>query len=348
MIVRNIEVPTGNILVVQGSKGLLECVSLGDYGKEHNLKADFMGLDRDLERVTHKKIMPLKKKWVITISSQYGCFIGCKFCDVPKVGKGVNASMMDMINQVEAALSLHPEVKHGERLNIHIARMGEPIFNPNCIGAMSVIMSKYKDRFDTIHPVLSTSLPWLPITTPELLESWVSFKNEICNGEAGIQLSINSTNEKERDEMFGDRGGQYELSELSEIASKWPLPVGRKYTLNFALAGYTINAERLRELFDPAKFLCKLTPMHKTQRALKHGIETPGDYTTYAPYREVEENLKAVGFDVIVFIASKEEDESLITCGNAVLALEHRLKKAQNKLQSGKAKWHTYKEVFDE
>lgn len=40
-ILRNIEVPTGNILIVEGDKGKLEVVSLGDYGKDVNLKADF-------------------------------------------------------------------------------------------------------------------------------------------------------------------------------------------------------------------------------------------------------------------------------------------------------------------
>lgn len=39
-ILRNIKVPTGNILIVDGDKGKLECLSIGDYGKEVNLKAD--------------------------------------------------------------------------------------------------------------------------------------------------------------------------------------------------------------------------------------------------------------------------------------------------------------------
>lgn len=59
--------------------------------------------------------------------------------------------------------------------------------------------------------------------------------------------------------------------------------------------------------------------MHKTHVAEQNGIQTSGDYTTYVPYKEHEENLKKAGYDVLVFIASKEEDESKITCGNAVL-----------------------------
>jgi hypothetical protein len=36
-ILRNIKVPTGNILVVQGALGELELLSLGDYGKDVNI-----------------------------------------------------------------------------------------------------------------------------------------------------------------------------------------------------------------------------------------------------------------------------------------------------------------------
>lgn len=42
-VLRNIKVPTGNILITEGDKGKLECLSIGDYGKEANIKASFMG-----------------------------------------------------------------------------------------------------------------------------------------------------------------------------------------------------------------------------------------------------------------------------------------------------------------
>ena len=59
--------------------------------------------------------------------------------------------------------------------------------------------------------------------------------------------------------------------------------------------------------------------MHKTNACIEKGILTDNGYDYYYPYKEVEENLKKEGFDVIVFIPSKEEDESKITCGNALL-----------------------------
>lgn len=60
-ILRNLEVPTGNILIVEGERGKkLELLSIGDYGKEQNIKADFMGLTRAIEGVPHGELLPLE------------------------------------------------------------------------------------------------------------------------------------------------------------------------------------------------------------------------------------------------------------------------------------------------
>ncbi len=91
-ILRNIEVPTGNILIVQGEHGRLEMLSLADYGKSVNVKADFLGLTREPEQVQHTEMLDLSEKWVITTSSQYGCAMNCKFCDAPCAGAGTNAT----------------------------------------------------------------------------------------------------------------------------------------------------------------------------------------------------------------------------------------------------------------
>ncbi len=108
--------------------------------------------------------------------------------------------------------------------------------------------------------------------------------------------------------------------QFQKTAEYWDKPKGRKYTLNFAVAGYEIDAERLRDLFSPNKFIIKLTPMHKTHTAIENDIKTQGDYTSLYPYQKHEEELKKVGFDVLVFIASEYEDLGRITCGNAILS----------------------------
>lgn len=295
-------------------------MSLGDYGKNVNLKADFLGLDREICKVEHAPLLPLTEKWVVTVSTQYGCSMNCKFCDVPRVGKGVNASYQDMLDQILSCLSLHPEVTATKRLNIHYARMGEPTWNRDVLELTKYVRKEIRPYIgrSLVHPVISTMLPKNNHMLMEYLNEWMDIKNENFCGDAGLQFSINSTNNIERDTMFS--GNACSIEEASEIGKALAFPKGRKITLNFAVADYEIDAEKLRDYFNPNKFLVKLTPMHKTRTAIENDIKTKGDYTSIYPYRQIEENLKAVGFDVLVFIASEYEDLGRITCGNAILS----------------------------
>lgn len=282
-IKKKIVVPTGEIYTAMGEKGLLEFLTVGDYGKNANIKADFLGITRDLNGVPNGEPMPLTEKWVITISTQYGCSMGCKFCDVPKVGIGRNATFNDLKEEALTAIKQHPEVKHTKRLNIHYARMGEPTWNANVL----------------LHAIC--------------------IKNEFYKGDAGLQFSINTTNDEERNYLFS--GSSLSLGEVSEIGKSLPMPVGRKYALNFALADDThIDGKRLRELFNPDKFMCKITPLHRTNSCDENDLHTSGGYELFTPYKAVEEDLKDNGFDVIVFVPSYDEDNGLITCGNAILS----------------------------
>lgn len=76
-----------------------------------NLKADFMGLTREIDHVKHQKMLPLSEKWVVTISTQYGCSMNCRFCDVPKVGKGVNATYDNLRCRAGILGYLYPRMK---------------------------------------------------------------------------------------------------------------------------------------------------------------------------------------------------------------------------------------------
>jgi 23S rRNA (adenine2503-C2)-methyltransferase len=296
----------------------LEFLSLGDYGKEKNIKADFMGITRELNGVPHSELMPLEKKWVITISTQYGCSMGCRFCDAPKVGHGENATFNDLVNQVKVALSLHSEVKKAERINLHYARMGEPTWNEAVIDSAYYLKGMFDRMGWGFHPVVSTMMPIFNENLKRFLRRWIELKNAF-NGEAGLQISINTTDDEIRAETMPLAINfppiYWDLSPLLEKGLK-----GRKIALNFALTDTPVDAKKLRRFFDPQYFMCKITPMHNTLAAAENGMITDGGYDYYYPYKQVEEELKAQGFDVIVFIPSKEEDESRITCGNAILA----------------------------
>lgn len=320
-ILENIKVPTGNICIAEGSKGKIEFLSIGDYGREANVKADFLGLTKEINGVAHSPLLPLEEKWVITVSSQYGCSMGCKFCDVPKVGAGINASEFDIVNQVLAGISLHPEVEYTKRLNVHYARMGEPTWNDSVLDATYQLNQILKGKNFGFHPVVSTMMPKRNTQLKAFLKEWLSIKNKTLKGEAGLQLSINTTDDQLRMESMSHN--TLSLLEISNMMHDLIAQLGvngRKIALNFALTDAEIDENLLRRLFDPKYFMCKITPMHLTNSCEKNNIITADGYEKYYPYRDVEERLKSVGFDVLVFIPSKEEDEGRITCGNAILS----------------------------
>lgn len=311
---------TGKIYVDTEHK--LEFLTVGDYGKENNIKANFLGLTKEINGVANTEVN-LSKKWVATISTQKGCPMNCKFCDVPKFGFYGNASIEDMERQIRTIIE-NESVRYTERFNVHFARMGEPTWNQDVLAfgiALKGVVRRCGLRADTVHPVVSTMLPRANTKLENFLHVWCSIKNDLYGGEAGLQLSINSTSDKQRLELFDSRS--LSLSAISKIADKLPMPKGRKYTLNFPVTAQTIlDAKELTSLFDKDKFIVKITPIHETASAIENRFEVTG-YSDYNVYRMFEQPLLEEGWDVIVFVPSKEEDSDRITCGNALIAEEH-------------------------
>lgn len=318
-------IPTGYLFVDDYERGQLETLSIGDYGKKYNVKADFLGYTKEISGVPNTYCMPLSEKWVVTLSTQYGCPMKCTFCDVPNVKFNGNATEDDLRKQLYSAIGLFPKTKYTERLNIHFARMGDPIFN-TCVLNFAQWLSRSKSiifadtglRIEVIHPVLTTSLPRKHKALRSNILHWCNIKNDLFNGQAGLQFSINSTNEEQRTKMFGDQ--QLHLEDFAKIAASLPYPVSRKYCLNFAYStDFEIDASVVKKYFDPEKFMCKITPIHNNNACRENKIKTEGGYDSWTPYKQPEEDLKAAGFDVLVFVPSIDEEEGLVTCGNAVL-----------------------------
>lgn len=309
---------TGKIYVDQDRR--LEFLTVGDYGKESNIKADFLGYTKKINGVQNKAV-DLSEKWVATISTQKGCPMNCDFCDVHKYGFFGNTSIGDLEYQISTILQ-GEDCKHTKRLNVHYARMGEPTFNPDVLGFTSDHLREVASRYilyDELHPVISTMLPKDNIRLLEFLLRWCEIKNDKYHGDAGLQFSINTTDDELRDKQFN--GMSLSLDEISKIADDLPMPVGRKYTLNFAVTKDSVlDAQKLTDLFDKDKFIVKITPIHETNSAVRNGYDISDSYRTFNVYESFEQPLLALGWDVIVFVPSLEEDSDRITCGNALIS----------------------------
>lgn len=310
---KKIETRTGAILV--DKERTLECLYVGDYGRENNIKADFLGLTKEINSVVHRDV-DLSKKMVVTISTQKGCPMNCMFCDCPYVGFKGNCDLIDLTYQTVNAIR-ESECFQTERFNLHFARMGEPSFNRDVIDFANILPFILPSDFKAkvIHPVVSTMLPRGNRYLAKFVLDWCDVKNTLYKGEAGIQFSINTLNSEARDKMFDNKS--LSLEDISSLSDLMPMPVGRKYTLNFAVtSACDLDPLKMSALFDKNKFIVKITPIHETRRAVDNSFEIIKDFDVYSKF---EKPLLEDGWDVIVFIPSAEEDADRITCGNALL-----------------------------
>ena len=299
----------------------LEYLYVGDYGKENNIKASFLGYDKRIDEVKHHDV-DITDKLVVTVSSQKGCPMNCNFCDCPKLGFKGNATLPELVTEIMSGVALSG-IKHGKRLNVHYARMGEPTFNPNVITSAEYIAKMLGDEnsdvtFDEYHPVVSTMMPKANKNLKEFLHKWVEI-GFVYGGEDGfgLQFSINTLNEDDRNAMFRNRS--MSLQEISDVIRELPMPKKRKYTLNFAVTSKSnLDVELMNKYFDKEKCIVKITPIHETVEAVDEGYEIVKDFDVYEKF---EQPLVDDGWDVIVFVPSKEEDADRITCGNSLIAL---------------------------
>ena len=299
----------------------LEYLYVGDYGKENNIKASFLGYDKRINEVKHHDV-DITDKLVVTVSSQKGCPMNCNFCDCPKLGFKGNATLPELVTEIMSGVALSG-IKHGKRLNVHYARMGEPTFNPNVITSAEYIAKMLGDEnsdvtFDKYHPVVSTMMPKANKNLREFLHRWVE-TGFVYGGEDGfgLQFSINTLDEDDRNAMFRNRS--MSLQEISEVIRELPMPKKRKYTLNFAVTSKSnLDVDLMNKYFDKDKCIVKITPIHETVEAVDEGYEIVKDFDVYEKF---EQPLVDDGWDVIVFVPSKEEDADRITCGNSLIAL---------------------------
>lgn len=310
---KKIKTNTGMILV--DKEKTLECLYVGDYGRENNIKADFLGLTKEIDYVENTEV-DLGKKMVVTISTQKGCPMNCMFCDCPFVPFKGNCSLDDLTYQVENAIR-ESGCPTTERFNLHFARMGEPSFNQNVIDFAKMLPNILPRGFNpnVIHPVVSTMLPKSNRYLSDFIFDWCDIKNVDYNGEAGLQFSINTLNNEARNKMFDNKS--LDLKDIAILANALPVPIGRKYTLNFAVtSSCDLDPAKMSYLFDKDKFIVKITPIHETHRAIDNSFEIIKNFDVYSKF---EKPLVEAGWDVIVFIPSAEEDADRITCGNALL-----------------------------
>lgn len=312
---RIFEMKNGTIFVDE--KKCLEFVSFP--GRAVGDRIKFSSSDNIFSR---RRNMPsYEDSWCTMLSNQKGCPMKCKFCDVPDYGYHGNVSREEMNYQIQTILNTSQST-HTKMFEVNFMRMGEPTFNNAILEFIEFDLQneiRKKVNADVIFPALSTMLPKGGKNTLNYLKEYCRIKNEVYDGQAALQFSINTTDDEYRDNIF--RGRSLRLSEIAEIGNNLPYPKGLKYELNFAVPeNAVIDPKIIDSLFDKEKFCIKMTPLHDTFNAKDSGFKVADVYEKQELFCRIEAEFRSLGWDVLIHMDRKEDDDDLLTCGNLLLS----------------------------
>ncbi len=254
--------------------------------------------------------IPREEKWVLILSTMYGCPMKCLMCDAGEYYHG-NLTKEQIFEQTDYMIKArYPDFTIPvNKFKIQFARMGEPALNDEVLEALKELPQRYNAK--GLMPCLSTIAPK---GATNFLIKLIEIKDDFySNGNFQLQFSIHSTDEKERRKWLPDN--IWTLEEINEYGERWFKEGDRKLTLNFALTEDSlIDPDVIAQIFSPEKFMIKMTPMNPTYKAQHHNLNS-GITEENADSHPLLNEFKKRGFDSLISIGDWEENKIGSNCG---------------------------------
>lgn len=260
--------------------------------------------------------IPKQEKWVMIVSTLYGCPVGCSICDAGGWYQG-KLSKDDILAQIDYMVdkSYPQRCIPAQKFKIQFARMGEPAFNPAVLDVLETLPSRYQA------PGLIPSLSSIaPAGTRDFFRRLLQIKDRYYGGgRFQLQFSIHSCDPVQRDEWLPVK--KWDFQQIADYGKEFFTSGSgnRKITLNFALSTSTIiKVDSLLAYFDPGIFLIKITPVNPTISARDNKVvnHVTGDSAADEP--AIARLLRKAGYDVIVSIGEWEENKIGSNCGQYI------------------------------
>ena len=255
--------------------------------------------------------LPRQEKWVLLISTLFGCPVGCAMCDAGGFYQG-RPDADEILAQIDFLVQQrYPDrIVPCKQFKIQFARMGEPALNPAVLDVLQQLPGRY--RAPGLMPSISTIAP---ASSDSFFERLLAIKHEhYSNGHFQFQFSIHTTDTALRDKLIPVK--KWSFARMAAYGERFYAPGDRKITLNFALARQNpLDANTLLEHFSPEKYLVKITPLNPTYRALENGLASHINPLAADPRDEIAAALHRAGYEVIVSIGETEENQVGSNCG---------------------------------
>ena len=259
--------------------------------------------------------IPRDKKWVLIISTLFGCPVNCRMCDAGGSYHG-KLSAEEMLEQIDYLVNQrYPDGSiPAEKFKIQFARMGEPAFNDSVLDVLEQLPQRY--NAPGLMPSVSTIAPH---GCDSFFERLLAIKQALYSrGRFQLQFSLHSTDSDTRDHLMPIR--KWDFQQIAAYGERLFEPDDRKITLNFALAkNVHMHADTLAAHFDPARFIIKITPLNPTYSSVDNGLVSYVDpLDARAEHNELLEQLRQCGYDVILSIGELEENQIGSNCGQYI------------------------------
>lgn len=293
-----------------------------------------MGGDRVIEFVESlEPPFPRDMKWVLIVSTLFGCPVGCRFCDAGGSYAG-KLTTDEILFQIDYMIDRrYPDRRVPvEKFKVQLARMGEPALNDAVLDVLELLPSRY--AAPGLMPALSTIAP---AGRAKFFERLLDIGRDMYKGRFQLQFSLHTTDLEKRDWLLPPK--KWDFAEIAGYGERFFIEGGRKITLNFALAeGMPLDADILIRYFNPDKFLVKMTPVNPTCEADRSSVKS-----AIVPGLEPESvtgPLREAGYEVLVSIGELEENYIGSNCGQHVT----NYLRAQGRIEGG----YTYELVGSE
>ncbi len=259
--------------------------------------------------------LPREKKWVLMVSTLFGCPVQFRMCDAGGAYNG-KLTREEIFSQIDYLVNKRfpGGVIPVDKFKIQFARMGEPSYNPSVLEVLAELPYRY--HAPGLIPSLSTVAP---AGVDGFFDRLVEVKDQLYpDGQFQFQFSIHTTDVDLRDQLIPVK--KWSFAKMVDFGDRFYRAGDRKITLNFALANdMPVVPEILYRYFDPARYLIKVTPLNPTCQATKNGLSSYLD--PYNPYdhRNIIHHLADRGYEVIVAVGNVEENQIGSNCGQYLL-----------------------------
>ncbi|MEO0161352.1 MAG: radical SAM protein [candidate division WOR-3 bacterium] len=256
--------------------------------------------------------LPRTDKWVLIVSTLYGCPVRCKICDAGGFYKG-KLSTQEIIDQIDFMVrNRFPDRKVPvKKFKIQFARIGEPAFNDSVLEVLELLPTLYDA------PGLMVCISTIaPLGKERFFKDMLKIKKDQYFGRFQLQFSIHTTNEQLRDWLIPTK--KWNFKQIADYGEVFYQDGERKIVLNFALAkGMVVDENILLRYFNPEKFIIKITPVNPTINARKNNILS--QIITEDEKNETIDRLRTAGYEVVLSIGELEENKIGSNCGQHIL-----------------------------